>query len=109
MILTEDQRALRDAARRFSRERLLPAYQQREREGRVDRSLLREMGKLGFLGMDLAGRYGRMDVNPVTTGMIIGEPSYGVSKSGDHSVVQSLSHSLIQRHGTGFDKETRQP
>jgi cyclohexanecarboxyl-CoA dehydrogenase len=60
MIFTEDQSALQEAARRFSRERLLPMYQQREREGRVDRLLLREMGKLGLLGMDLPDRYGGM-------------------------------------------------
>src|SRR6266436_2021278 len=95
MILTEDQRALRDAARRFSRERLLPAYQQREREGRVDRSLLREMGKLGFLGMDLADRYGGMDVDAVTTGMIIEELSYGDFNVG------ALDHRTARRFGRG--------
>ena len=43
MILTEDQRALTDAARRFSREVLLPGYQQRESQGRIDWSLLGEL------------------------------------------------------------------
>jgi cyclohexanecarboxyl-CoA dehydrogenase len=109
MILTEDQRALRDAARRFSRERLLPAYQQREREGRVDRSLLREMGKLGFLGMDLADRYGGMDVDAVTTGMIIEELSYGDFNVGALAVVQSLCGAVIQRNGTASVKETWLP
>ena len=109
MILTEDQRALRDAARRFSRERLLPAYQQREREGRIDRSLLREMGKLGFLGMDLPDRYGGMDVDAVTTGMIIEEFSYGDFNVGAIAVVQSLCGAVIERNGTASVKETWLP
>jgi len=87
----------------------LPAYQQREREGRVDRSLLREMGKLGFLGMDLADRYGGMDVDAVTTGMIIEELSYGDFNVGALAVVQSLCGAVIQRNGTASVKETWLP
>jgi alkylation response protein AidB-like acyl-CoA dehydrogenase len=98
MIFTEDQNALQGAARRFSRERLLPMYQQREREGRVDRSLLREMGKLGLLGMDLPDRYGGMDVDAVTTGMIIEELAYGDFNIGALAVVQSLCGAVIERN-----------
>ncbi len=87
----------------------MPAYQQREREGRVDRSLLREMGKLGFLGMDLADRYGGMDVDAVTTGMIIEELSYGDFNVGALAVVQSLCGAVIQRNGTASVKETWLP
>src|SRR5258708_20380318 len=100
MIATEEQSALEGAARRFSRERLLPLYQQREREGRVDRSLLREMGKLGFLGMDLPERYGGMDVDAVTTGMIIEELAYGDFNIGALAVVQSLCGPVIERNAT---------
>src|SRR2546429_6031125 len=99
MILTEDQSALQGAARRFSRERLLPLYQQREREGRVDRPLLREMGKLGFLGMDLPERYGGMDVDAVTTGMIIEELAYGEFNIGALAGDQSLCGAVIDRNG----------
>jgi len=105
MIFAEDQRALRDAARRFSRERLLPMYQQREREGRVDRSLLREMGELGLLGMDLPGRYGGMDACAVTTGMIVEELSYGDFNVAALAVVQSLCGAVIERNAAASVKE----
>jgi cyclohexanecarboxyl-CoA dehydrogenase len=109
MIFTEDQSALQAAARRFSRERLLPMYQQREREGRIDRSLLREMGKLGLLGMDLPDRYGGMDVDAVTTGMIIEELSYGDFNIGALAVVQSLCGAVIERNATASVKESWLP
>jgi len=48
---TEEQEALREAMMRFSRERLLPDYMTREKEGVIDRALLREMGALGVLGV----------------------------------------------------------
>src|SRR6195256_584995 len=109
MIFTEDQSALQGAARRFSRERLLPLYQQREREGRIGRSLLREMGELGFLCMDLPDRYGGMDVDAVTTGMIIEELAYGDFNIGALAVVQSLCGAVIDRNATSSVKEAWLP
>lgn len=109
MIFTEDQRALQGAARRFSRERLLPAYQQRERDGRLDRSLLREMGELGLLGMDLAGRYGGMDASAVTTGIIIEELAYGDFNVAALAVVQSLCGAVIERSATTSVQEVWLP
>jgi hypothetical protein len=98
MIFTEEQRAMQDATRRFSRERLLPFYQQREREGRVDRAFLQELGKLGLLGMDLAAIYGGMDANAVTTGLIVEELAYGDFNVGSLAVVQSLCGAVLERN-----------
>ena len=55
---TEDQRAFQETARRFARERIAPGYMGREREGRVGRELVREMGALGLIGADLPEHYG---------------------------------------------------
>ncbi len=56
MLYTEEQRALRETARRFSRERLRPDYQKREQSERIDLELVREMGRLGLIGTDLPER-----------------------------------------------------
>lgn len=77
MIFSEDQIALRDVARRFSREVLLPAYQKREAAGVLDRDLIREMGKLGLIGGDLSEEFGGMGLSGVTTGIIAEELAYG--------------------------------
>jgi cyclohexanecarboxyl-CoA dehydrogenase len=58
MLFNEDQIAIRDEARRFARERLLPHYQAREKSGAMDRALIREMGELGLMGVDLPEAYG---------------------------------------------------
>ena len=100
MIFNEDQQALKEAARKFSRERLSPKYQQREREGRVDRDLVREMGSLGLIGMDMPERYGGMDADAVTTGAIIEELSYGDFNVGALAVVQSLCGAIVARNGS---------
>ena len=49
MLLNEDQIALRDVARRFSREKLKPHYQAREAEKGFDRALMKEIGALGLI------------------------------------------------------------
>lgn len=99
MLLTEEQRDLQEAARRFAREQLLPMYQQREREARMDSVLLRELGHLGFVGMDVSTEFGGMGSDAVTTGLVIEELSYGDFNVGSFAVVQSLCGALIERNG----------
>ncbi|WP_428289992.1 acyl-CoA dehydrogenase family protein [Hydrogenophaga sp.] len=98
MVLTEDQRALLETAQRFSRERLLPHYQQREREGVLDRALIAEMGALGFLGMDLPERYGGLGVDSVTTGLVAEALAYGDFNISAVPVGISLNAAILIRH-----------
>ncbi len=98
MVLTEDQKALQDSARRFSRERLLPDYQKREKLGVLDRGLIAEMGRLGLLGMDLPEEYGGMGLDAVTTGLIAEELAYGDFNVSAVPVGISLNAAILLRH-----------
>lgn len=100
MIPNEEQQALIEAARRFSRARLLPAYQQRERERRIEPGLLAEMGALGLLGVDVAPEHGGLGVDGVTTGAIVEELSYGDFNVGAVVLVMSLCGAIIARNAT---------
>ena len=77
MIPDDDQKALQDVSRRFARERLLPDYIAREKRGVMERDLVREMGALGFLGVDLPEEHGGLGASSVTTGIIAEELAYG--------------------------------
>jgi len=98
MVLTEDQQALRDTARRFARERLLPDYQKRERLGVLDRDVLREMGILGLLGMDLPEQAGGMGLDGVTTGLLFEEVAYGDFNIGSFMLGASLNGAILLKH-----------
>lgn len=98
MIPDDDQIALRDAARRFARERLLPHYQTREAEGRMDRALLREMGELGLIGIDIAPEYGGMGVSSVTAGIVVEELAYGDFNMASLALVQSLCGAIVAKN-----------
>jgi cyclohexanecarboxyl-CoA dehydrogenase len=98
MVLTDDQRALQETARRFARERLLPDYQKREKIGALDRVLLREMGALGLLGTDLPEAHGGLGVDGVTTGLITEELAYGDFNVSAVPVGISLNAAILIRH-----------
>lgn len=97
MIPNDDQLALRETVRRFARECLLPGYQKREAEGRLDRALMREMGQMGLLAADVPERLGGMGLDGVTTGMICEELAYGDFNMAGLSVEMSLLAAIITR------------
>lgn len=98
MLLTDDQRALQETARRFARERLLPEYQKREKSGSLDRALIAEMGSLGLLGVDLPEELGGLGLDAVTTGMIAEELAYGDFNVSAVPVGISLNGAILKRH-----------
>ena len=57
-LLAEDQRMIRDMARDFARERIAPQAAAWEKAGSIPRDVLREMGRLGLLGMCVSPDWG---------------------------------------------------
>src|SRR5437016_6354786 len=70
--LTQDERMVRDAARAYCQQKLLPRVIQANREERFDRSIMNEMGELGLLGSTIHG-YGCAGVNHACYGLIARE------------------------------------
>ncbi len=98
MVLTDDQKALQETARRFARERLLPDYQKRETLGVLDRALVAEMGQLGLLGVDLPEILGGLGQDGVTAGLIAEELAYGDFNISMVPVGISLNAAILMRH-----------
>jgi hypothetical protein len=70
--LTEDERAIRDAAHAYCQEKLFPRVLMANRHEKFDREIMNEMGEMGFLGATLEG-YGCAGVNYVSYGLIARE------------------------------------
>jgi cyclohexanecarboxyl-CoA dehydrogenase len=100
MLLNEDQLAIRDLARRFARQRLAPHYQAREKSGVMDRDLVREMGDLGLLGVDLPEQYGGLGAPGVTAGVIAEELAYGDFNISTVQVNVSLLGAILANSGS---------
>lgn len=98
MLLNEDQIALRDVARRFSRERLKPHYQTREADQGFDRALMKEIGALGLIGVDLPEEYGGLGQSGVTSGLITEEIAYGDFNISYLQLLGSLMGAIVHRN-----------
>ena len=70
--LTDDEKYIKDVASHFSKDILLPNVVQSFRNEKFDKNIIKEMGKLGFLGPTIHG-YGCAGVNYVSYGLIMRE------------------------------------
>ena len=98
--LTEEQRALQEAARRFARERIAPSYMAREKTGRVDPDLVREMGALGLIGADLPEEHGGLGAPSVTAGLAIEAVAHADINVSYVPLLASLNGQIIARHAS---------
>jgi glutaryl-CoA dehydrogenase len=71
--LSDDERLIRDTARSFAQERLLPRIIEAYREEKTDRSIFTEMGELGLLGVTLPEDYGCAGASYVAYGLVARE------------------------------------
>ena len=70
--LTDDERMIRDSARAYCQEKLMPRVLEANRHEVFHREIMHEMGALGFLGSTLEG-YGCAGVNNVSYGLVARE------------------------------------
>jgi glutaryl-CoA dehydrogenase len=71
--LTDEERLIRDSARDYAQDKLMPRVLTASREERFDREIMDEMGALGFLGATLPAKYGGAEVSHVAYGLIARE------------------------------------
>jgi len=71
--LAEDERMVRDAARAYCQDRLMPRVLEANRRERFDREIMNELGELGFLGSTMPEEFGGAGVNYVCYGLIARE------------------------------------
>src|SRR5882724_10778075 len=71
--LTEEERMVRDSARAYAADKLMPRVLQAYREERTDKNLIPEMGALGLLGPTIPEEYGGAGLGYVAYGLIARE------------------------------------
>jgi glutaryl-CoA dehydrogenase len=71
--LTDEERMVRDAARKYCQDKLMPRILEANRNETFDRAIMNEMGSMGFLGCTLPEKYGGADLNYVSYGLIARE------------------------------------
>jgi glutaryl-CoA dehydrogenase len=104
--LTDDERAVRDAARAYCQKQLAPRVLEAFRHEKVDAAIFGEMGAVGLLGATIPERYGGAGLNYVSYGLIAREiESIDSGYRSMMSVQSSLVMLPIAEFGTDATKE----
>ena len=104
--LTEEQKAVRDAARDFAQNVLKPGVIERDEKQQFPTEEIKQLGELGFLGMMVDPKYGGGGMDTVSYVLAMEE----ISKiDASCSVVMSVNNSLVcwglETYGTEEQKE----
>ncbi len=104
--LTEEQIMIRDAARDFAQNELLPGVIERDEHQKFPAEQVKKMGELGFLGMMVDPKYGGSGLDTVSYVLAMEE----ISKvDASASVVMSVNNSLVcwglEKFGTEEQKQ----
>lgn len=104
-VLSENERLVRDSARRWVEERVIPIIEACAREGRFPRELIPEMAQMGFFGATMPD-YGGAGLSAVENGLIMQELERG--DSGLRSFV-SVHSSLVMWpiHAFGSEEQKK--
>jgi glutaryl-CoA dehydrogenase len=70
--LSEEERLIRDTARQYCQDKLMPRILEANRHERFDRAIMNELGEIGLLGATIDG-YGCAGVNYVSYGLVARE------------------------------------
>jgi len=104
-LLTDEEKLVRQTARQFVDEQVLPIIEQHNREGRFPMHLVPQMAELGFFGANLAG-YGCAGMSNVEYGTVMQELERGDSGLRSFVSVQSaLVMYPIHTFGSEAQKE----
>lgn len=106
MILTKEQLMIRDMARDFSQNKLLPNAEKWDKNKTFPAAEIKEMGELGLLGMTMPEEWGGSDVGYVAFALALEEVAAG---DGACSTILSVHNSVgcgpVLSHGSHFLKE----
>jgi len=72
-MLTEEERLVRDTARDYAQDKLMPRVLKAYREESFDRAIMTEMGELGLLGATIPETYGGAGLGHVAYGLVARE------------------------------------
>ena len=110
-FVSEEHRLLRETARRFVAEEVVPHAEKWEKAGHVPRDLFRRMGDLGFFGIRYPEKYGGSNLNAIASAVLWEELAQstfaGVTVGA--SVHGEMASPHLARFGTEAQKDQWMP
>ena len=105
MLLDQDHRQVRDAARKFARERLMPGAAARDRESRFPAEEVGQMGALGIFGLTMPAEWGGSGLGALALALGMEEIGYAEASCGAILSAHVLATTAILKSGSAQQKE----
>lgn len=103
---SEEQEMIIGGARRFAEEELAPVAEELDQKGESNVKALRDLGKLGYMGMTIPVEYGGSDVGAVAyAGSVLELSKEDAGTSVAVSVHNSLANESVLKFGTESQKK----
>ena len=97
--IDEDLATLGEHARRFAAERVAPGFEERDRTRVLDRTLMRQMGELGFIAPELPEAVGGQGLGCLAAGVIHEEIARADLSLSYVNLLASLNGQILAEHG----------
>ncbi len=104
--LTETQRLVRQTARTFAQERVLPGARERDRKELFPAELLRELAGLGLMGVNVPAAYGGAEAGAVAYALAMMEMAAACASTAVAMAVTNMCAELICAFGSEEQKRT---
>ena len=104
--LNEEQKMIRDAARDFAQNEIVPIAAEFDESGEFPHATMKKMGEMGFMGIEIAEEYGGAGLDTLAYVLALEE----ICKAdASHGVIMSVNNSLychgIMKFGTEEQKK----
>src|SRR5512137_152466 len=104
--LNEEQKMIRDAARDFAQNEIVPIAAEFDESGEFPHKTIKKMGEMGFMGVEIPEEYGGAGMDTLAYVLALNE----ISKAdASHGVIMSVNNSLychgIMKFGTDEQKK----
>ncbi len=105
-FITEEHKMIQQEARRFAQEKIAPIAEHHDQTGEFPIETVRQMGELGFMGIEVPEEYGGIDMDTLAYALALTE----ICKAdASHGTIMSVNNSLynhgILKFGTEEQKQ----
>ena len=104
---TDEHKAFRDSLKQFLNKEVTPYIDQWEKDNKIPREVIKKMGDMGYLGLNMPEQYRGMDLDFYYSVIFLEEIS-SVFSGGfaiTFAVIQYMSSPYLMKHGSDFIKE----
>ena len=102
--LSEEQTALCEAARRFTKERIIPAASAADRDAKFPRDVFEEAWKLGLINTTVPGEYGGAGLGELDNALITEQHAYGCTGIQTSMLANTLAGTPVLLAGSDAQK-----